>query len=290
MHEHLRDRARLELQPLGDDERDGRGRRAARTPGPSSTCEARGSECNPVEPDPLAVGAAATWRASEPLPDDESRAATAATQSEITMISEACGTPTSLIPLSTRMKANAKRSERSGTLIDIWLPSSTPGIDPTSSQPIACRSTLPCSEMAEPGDPEQRGRVGDVRADDLLRRQREEEQHREPEERPGADRRQADDEAARPRRSRSRRSCRAARRRTARRRRRPCRNVFARKPSPPRISAAPTILPIVDRCPRRSCSRSARRRATAAPSRAASRARAARARCRASGGAPPRTT
>ena len=59
------------------------------------------------------------------------------------MISDACGTPTSLIPLSTRMKAKAKRSERSGTLIDIWLPISTPGIEPTSSHFIACRSTLP---------------------------------------------------------------------------------------------------------------------------------------------------
>jgi hypothetical protein len=46
----------------------------------------------------------------------------------ITMIRDVCGTPTSLPPLSTSTstKANAKRSERSGILIDIWLPRRMP--------------------------------------------------------------------------------------------------------------------------------------------------------------------
>ena len=51
-------------------------------------------------------------------------------------------------------------------------------------------------EVAEAGDVEERGRVEDVRADDLVGAEREDEQHRQPEERPAADRGQADDEAA----------------------------------------------------------------------------------------------
>ena len=48
----------------------------------------------------------------------------------------------------------------------------------------------------DPGHPEQRGGVEDVRADDLRRAQREDDQHRQPEEDAAADRGQADDEAA----------------------------------------------------------------------------------------------
>src|SRR5205823_5693105 len=51
-------------------------------------------------------------------------------------------------------------------------------------------------EVAEAGDPEQRGRVEDVRADDLRDRQREHEHHHEPEERAAPDRSQAHDEPA----------------------------------------------------------------------------------------------
>ena len=50
--------------------------------------------------------------------------------------------------------------------------------------------------MADAGDPEQGGGMEDVRADDLLRRQRVDQQHRQPEERPRADGRQPDHEAA----------------------------------------------------------------------------------------------
>ena len=70
-----------------------------------------------------------------------------------------------------------------------------PGIEPSSSQAIACRSTLPCDEMAEAGDPQQRGGVEDVRADDPRDRQRIDHHHHETEERAAADGREADDEA-----------------------------------------------------------------------------------------------
>ena len=49
--------------------------------------------------------------------------------------------------------------------------------------------------VPDAGDPEERGRVEDVGADDLRHRQRIDEHHHEPEERAAADRRQADDEA-----------------------------------------------------------------------------------------------
>src|SRR5438105_4352971 len=51
-------------------------------------------------------------------------------------------------------------------------------------------------EVAESGDPEQRGGVEDVGPHDPARRERVDEQHHEPEERPATDRREADDKAA----------------------------------------------------------------------------------------------
>jgi hypothetical protein len=51
-------------------------------------------------------------------------------------------------------------------------------------------------EVAEARDPQERGRVEEVGAHDLGRRQGVDGQHQQPEERPGADRRQPDDEAA----------------------------------------------------------------------------------------------
>jgi hypothetical protein len=57
-------------------------------------------------------------------------------------------------------------------------------------------STLPGHEVADPGDPKERGRVGDVHADDDLRGEWKEEEHGEGEERAAPDRGQSDDEAA----------------------------------------------------------------------------------------------
>jgi hypothetical protein len=50
--------------------------------------------------------------------------------------------------------------------------------------------------VPEAGDVEQGGGMEDVRADDLVRTQRKDEQHRQSEERPAADRGQTDDEPA----------------------------------------------------------------------------------------------
>jgi len=99
----------------------------------------------------------------------------------MTMISEACGTPTSLIPLSTSTNAKAKRALRNP---DRHLASQEhAGNRADEEPPHRVRVDVAVQEMAHPGDPEKRGRVEDVRADDLLGRQREQEQHREPEER-----------------------------------------------------------------------------------------------------------
>ena len=50
------------------------------------------------------------------------------------------------------------------------LETQMPGIEPISSQPIGVQVDVAGDEVAEPGDPEQRGRVEDVRADDLRAR------------------------------------------------------------------------------------------------------------------------
>src|SRR5206468_2577837 len=50
-------------------------------------------------------------------------------------------------------------------------------------------------EMSDPGDPQERGGVEDVGADDLRHRERVDEHHHEPEEGPAPDRGEADDEA-----------------------------------------------------------------------------------------------
>ena len=99
-----------------------------------------------------------------------------------------------MTPLNSSVPASATRSPRSGTRTVNWLAIKTPGIEPTSSEPIAARSTLPWARCASAGNPQQRGRMEDVRAHDLRGRQREDEQHHEREERPAADRRQPDDE------------------------------------------------------------------------------------------------
>ena len=144
-------------------------------------------------------------------------------------------------------------------------------------------------QRCEARDPEQHCRVEHVGADDLLRGQREEEQHREAEERPRADRGQADDEPA-ARADRDREELVAAgedERRVARvavdvRLQQEADAADDQRDRRRRAAASSVLVP--------SSWRSARRRATSAPSRAASRARAARARSRASGAGPRRTT
>ena len=66
------------------------------------------------------------------------------------MIVVASGSSTSLIPDSMRTNANTVRRARSGTLIDRFAPRKTPGIDPTRSHAIACRSTLPWRRYPAP--------------------------------------------------------------------------------------------------------------------------------------------
>ena len=112
------------------------------------------------------------------------------------MMTFAPGTSSSFSPATASVTASAIRSDRSGSFTVSCEPIRTPGIEPTSSHAVAWRSTLPRDEVPEPGDPEQRGRVEDVRPDDLGGRQREHGEHGEREERARADGREPDHEAA----------------------------------------------------------------------------------------------
>src|SRR5262249_34136911 len=60
------------------------------------------------------------------------------------------GTSRSLRPLMVRTVAKATRSPRSGRRTARLLPISTPGMDPRSSQPMACTSTFPAIRWPKP--------------------------------------------------------------------------------------------------------------------------------------------
>ena len=100
-----------------------------------------------------ATGSAAAAAARPP--DDVAPTASpiptiSATPITVRMIAFAPGGSSSLTPESESTSASATRSARSGSFTVSWLPSSTPGIEPISSHPVAWRSTLPVTKWPKP--------------------------------------------------------------------------------------------------------------------------------------------
>ena len=111
------------------------------------------------------------------------------------------GTFRSFSPLRKRIVPSATRSTTSGSFTVKRLEISTPGIEPVEQPGRRVVVDVAADHVPDAGDPEERGRVEDVGADDLRHRQRIDEHHHEAEERAAADRGEPDDEAERRRRS-----------------------------------------------------------------------------------------
>ena len=181
----------LEFQALGDRER--RGRAAEESQHDHDRQDTRHGSAS-LDGPTQAIRRYGGGRSGRPAPTPRTLTPTpiAATTSTTSL----CGKSSSLIPLSSSTDASAARSVRSGIRSVNWLENSTPGNRADQQPADRAQVDVAGDEVAETGDPEQRGRVEDVGADHLRRAQREDDQHRQPEEDARADRGQADDEAA----------------------------------------------------------------------------------------------
>ena len=190
------------------------------------------------------AGAPAPGVSASVRPDQIRKAITPSTPTPTINESE-WGIFTILIPERIRTKPKAIRSARSGTRIERCEPIRTPGIDPTSSQAIACRSTFPCSRLLAPATQSSSAAwsmsVPTIRAAESGKSKSMARPKKVPEPtdvRPTMKPKTAPIRIAnkRSRRARSKRASTLC----------PRRNVFARNPKPPTISVTPTILLIVD--------------------------------------------
>ncbi len=100
------------------------------------------------------------------------------------------------MPARPRTPASRKRSGRSGIESVRRPPTSTPGIEPSRSQAEDLEVDVAGRPVRRPGDVQKGSGVKDVRADDLVGAQREDDEERQPEEDPAPHGRQADDEPA----------------------------------------------------------------------------------------------
>ena len=114
--------------------------------------------------------------------------ATSATAAPAMTTSSAPGSRSSLTPLRKSVVARAN-AEDAVAGADGEVAADQDAGDRAEQEPAhGPEGDVAGDDVAEAGDPEQRGGVHDVGADDLRHRQREEEHHRQPEERAAADR------------------------------------------------------------------------------------------------------
>src|SRR5262249_54329585 len=143
------ERDELALRPLADGVRTGRGAEQGHAEGCREQPGHARAFLRRARASYVGSSAAATRRTNSSRPDQASRAATRI-PTPTSRMRFAWGMPTILIPERMRIAPKATRSARSGTLIDICAPSSTPGIEPTRSHAIACVSTSPWSRCETP--------------------------------------------------------------------------------------------------------------------------------------------